>query len=192
MQLPRRICSTKTSIRSAKLKRYVIREHPYYGVYPGKLADGTPVIAFSGYPAVTLVYFDAEGEMTDTQQYPPFKTKSVDRSEDGMIERERDYLKTLGIATFEPVTVQKFWVGDMIGIEQYPSSFAPVLPDHEVDYLKERDIFKDFYGDNWKKAFDDEIRDLKQQLKEWDENGAWVLWHGNDYWVDVDGHITDS
>ncbi|GEM_PF-4515583 len=173
-------------------RQYIIKEHPYYGIYPGRSADRKPLVAFSGYPAVTMVYFDADGEMIDETTHPPFKTKSTRRGEDGVIESERKYLKSLGIATFESVHVQKFWASDMIGIEDYPSSFALILPDHDDEYIKERDLFKEFYGENWQQAFSDEIQDLKRQLREWDEVGAWVLFYGNDYWVDAQGNITDS
>ena len=173
-------------------KYYIIKEHPYYGIYPGFSADNKPIVAFSGYPSVILVFFDDSGAMIDTSHHPPFLTKQLRRSDEGVVDLERAYLKSLGMVTFEPVTVRKFWAGDGIGIDDYPSTFKLVLPDHEEDFLKQREIFKDFYGDNWKQAFDDEIRDLKEQKQAWDNSGAWVLYHGNDYWVDADGNITDS
>ena len=168
------------------MRFYPIKEHPYYGIYPGKLANDEVAIAFSGYPGVTIVHFYAAGEMKNVTQHPPFISKTLHRSDDtSVVERERDYLRSLGFKTFERVVVQAFSAESTIYIEEFPSHLYPVLPDQEKAYEGLKTLFQDLY-DDWETALADEIVELKVELNEW------VLWHGNDYWVDSEGNITDS
>jgi len=69
--------------------------------------------------------------------------------------------------------VKKFFLKDLyLGIQDYPDHFGEVLSDPAAS-----------------EAEKDDIRDSMQL---WVQTGQFVLWWGNDYWLDDKGEVVSS
>jgi hypothetical protein len=76
---------------------------------------------------------------------------------------------------FRPATirVKQFFLDELgIGIEDYPSHFGEILDD---------------LG-----ASDEEKADVRESMELWDADGQFVLYWGNDYWLDDSGEVVSS
>ncbi|NUQ05786.1 MAG: hypothetical protein HUU31_17985 [Anaerolineae bacterium] len=174
-------------------KLFPIQEHPYRSIYPGRSKEGHPLIGFTRYDYIVIARFATNGELQGAEvvDWTRPKVQREDESPDAFIkareqefELTRAHLRTLGFASLETVSVQKFWLPgtDFIGITQYPVHLAPFLEPHESEYEDIDPI-----------SLDDFERDeLREQLREWRERGDFVLYYGNDYWCDPDGEINSS
>ena len=186
-------------------KLFPVQENPNYGIFPGTMDDGHPVISFVGVREIVMAHFTADGNFSKaTVSESPPKVQP----EDGSIESRRQacekglelllaHLRTLGIVSFETVLVQKFWVqGQAIGVTQYDATFAVVLePDEreyeDVDPSPLPPYQRDFLESDV--TFDEEeLEELRADLQAWRERGDFVLYHGNDYWCRPDGKIYSS
>ena len=76
---------------------------------------------------------------------------------------------------FRPSTIrvkQFFSVKHGAGIEEYPTHFTEILEDPASD--------------------DVEKADIRASMESWDEDGNFVLYWGNDYWLNESGEVVSS
>ncbi len=74
-----------------------------------------------------------------------------------------------------PVTikVKKFWLAKhLLGIEEYPSHFQEALSAPTIDVAEKTEIIN--------------------SIELWKEQNQFVLWWGNDYWLDQTGSVISS
>jgi hypothetical protein len=187
-------------------KLFPVQENPYYGIYPGKTTDGLLMIAFVGFDYIIAARFAPDGKLMGAN-YTPWtrpkiqpEGKSIDaraEAQDQEFELTQAQLRKLGFASFETVSVQKFWLeGTAIGITQYPSYLADVLEPHEREYdnIDPAPLppYEQINLEVEVEREEEELADLRENLRKWRERGDFVLYHGNDYWCGPEGKVHSS
>jgi hypothetical protein len=131
----------------------------------GVLADGRQVLMAAFYPATFAIFFDAAGKQVDYQE----RKNALHAPDEAAL---RAWQLALG---FEPRTihVKKFSVAGLGTAD---------LPSHLQDFVDDPDA-----------EADPEERDaMARSLIEWVDSGSFVLYWGNDLWLDASGHVTSS
>lgn len=133
----------------------------------GITRDGRQALMAAFYPATFAVFFDADGELLEYVERPnEHSTPDTDAL--------RAWQRELG---FEPqaIRVQQFELEDVgLGIEE--------LPGHYIDFLE----------DPYAETDPEERAALLESIRIWLEEGSFVLYWGNDLWLDGSGHVTSS
>jgi hypothetical protein len=131
----------------------------------GVIADGRQVLMAAFYPATFTIYFDAAGKQVDYQE----RKNAVHAPDEPAL---RAWQAEIG---FEPRTirVQKFSIAGLSTDD---------LPSHLQDFVEDPDAEED-----------PEERDaMARSLITWVDSGSFVLYWGNDLWLDASGHVTSS
>jgi hypothetical protein len=163
-------------MESQSERRYPIKSHASYCFYTGVTSGGRQVLMGLFCPDLLAFFFDAEGNLLGVDDRPVPFFRGVPPPYNIYDERIAPLLdawqREIG---FRPttITVKKFFSPEHhIGIEDYPSHFEEILSDPGAD-------------EEEKRATRDSIRLL-------DEGGQFVLFWGNDYWLDSSGEVVSS
>lgn len=176
-----------TLTRSAEW-RYAIKAEDSHGMYAGLIRDGRQVLMGLYCPHLMAIFFDADGRLLEAQRkrlsYLEPQENVYDRYDPRIAEELLAWQMEL---EFEPavIRVRKFfvpdnpkfakessWVQNGIGIEDYSYHFAYILSDPDTPAEEKEGVL--------------------ESLKSWDEEGQFVLWWGNDYWLDKEGEFVSS
>ena len=130
----------------------------------GVLPDGRQALMASFYTGTFGLFFDAQG------QYLAYELHSPKRGQDLLAAWQAQ----LGFKP-RPIRVRAFWAQEQsVGIEELPG------------YLQ------DFLEDPESEPDPAERQELARIAREWLEEGSFVLYWGNDLFLDEDGHVTSS
>ena len=159
---------------------YTLRHDQGY-FQAGVTADGRQVLMDD----LLAVFFDADGNLLGYEFRPqPFEPERDPRSGNPLPTAEdRAAVKTLMEAWQreigfypQPIRVRRFSVPENgIGIDD--------RPDHFEEFLKAPEL---------EEPDEDERREMFESIREWDECGNFVLYWGNDLWLDGDGVVESS
>jgi hypothetical protein len=145
--------------------------------YAGRINNGNQVLIGVQLPEIVIVEFDTQGN---------FLTFSVqDLPEGGQDSTSRAYnlemseiplqviQETLGF-TPSIIAIKRFFLEDRwIGIEDLPDHYQDVI-DYPENYDEER------------------LQELREDIRSWRENGDFVFFWCEDYYIDRDGDIASS
>lgn len=134
----------------------------------GVLPDGRQVLMAAFYPATFAILFAADGTFLEYVE----RANAVHAPNEPAL---RAWQTELG---FRPRTirVEEFYVDDMeIGIGDLPSHYQELLDDPEASDLDP-----------------EERAHQLREIEEWRRDGSFVLYWGNDLWLDASGHVTSS
>ena len=148
----------------------------------GVTADGRQVLMGLDCPEVVAVFFDASGglighESRRLEFLPRGGGKGgadgvYDINDERIPSRVAAWQADLG---FRPslIRVKPFFLDELgIGITDYPDHFGEILVDPA--------------------ASDAEKDDVRDSIRLWDADGQFVLYWGNDYWLDDSGAVVSS
>jgi hypothetical protein len=157
----------------------------------GLTGDGRQVLMGIYSPELIAIFFDPFGKLLDAQKRPlKFIDEDIQRGyapdlrDDRIGEVLSLWQDELG---YQPqrILVRKFfileessgnvgpWTREGIGIEDYPSFWLEVLTNPS--------------------AFDEDEKNMvRTEMPRWDREGQFVLWWGNDYWIDGTGELVAS
>jgi hypothetical protein len=169
-----------TLIQAAKSKQEQVTERLYplachEGYFDaGVTADGRQALMAAFYPRTFAFFFDAEGRLLEYASQPTPQERSEKQPSYGpsRLSLER-WQSELG---FQPknILVRRFSNADQgVGIEDLPSHFVDFLEDPEKETEEER-------------------QHTSESIQRWIEEGEFVLYWGNDLWLNKDGHVTSS
>ncbi len=133
----------------------------------GVLPDGRQVLMAAFYDATFAIVFGADGTFLEYLERPN-ATHAPNKP------ALRAWQQELG---FSPhlINVEQFFVEDRgVGIDD--------LPDH----------YQEFLDDPEREPDADERAELERGIREWTKQGCFVLYWGNDLWLDSSGHVTSS
>jgi hypothetical protein len=176
-----------TFTRSAEW-RYAIKAEDTHCMYSGLTRDGRQVLMGLYYPCVVAVFFDSDGRLMDVHRRQPSYLKPQEDLHDmynsRITEEALAWQVELGFES-AVIRVRKFfvpdnpkfakdpfWTRDGIGIEDYSDHFADILSEPNASAEDKEDVL--------------------ESLKRWDEEGLFVLWWGNNYWLNKDGEFVAS
>ncbi|HET6246337.1 MAG TPA: hypothetical protein VFE47_01465 [Tepidisphaeraceae bacterium] len=151
----------------------------------GTTGDGRQVLMSHFVNGVTAIFFDERGTLLEVQvrplsvECPTDPVTGIARlSEEfeAAAEQQLSEWKTeLGFIP-QPITVRKFQISELgLGIEERPSHYEDFLESPETE---EPDA--------------DEREPIWASIREWEEAGDFVLYWGNDLYVNRDGKVTSS
>jgi hypothetical protein len=127
-------------------------------------------------PNLVAFYFDRDGELLRSEQWPVPFFRDVTPPYDIYDERIQPMIETWKAEVrFRPATirVRKLFSDEhYIGIEDYPSHFHEILSDPAAD--------------------EEEKADVRGSMGLWEKDGQFVLLWGNDYWLDGSGRVVSS
>lgn len=155
---------------------FPINSHPEYGFHAGTTADGRQVLMGLLCPNLVAHLFDGDGRFLGIQTRPlDFLTPSAagiyniyDKRIPGCIEVWRGELGlTPGV-----IRVRSFSAESGVAIDEHPDHLDELLDDPD--------------------ASDDEKEEARESLRRWEEDREFVLYWGNDYWLDDKGEVTSS
>lgn len=168
--------------------RYVIQTHEAYGFFTGKSRGKQQVLMGLACPNLIAFFFNLDGDLIHVtkrfQEYLVPSSVFVDgKPLEGIVQTFDIYDPRIPVRLSEwqaeigfqeqPITVKRFSNAETgIGIGDYPDHFAEVLSDPN--------------------ASDDEKDNVLQSLPEWEADGQFVFWWGNDYWLNANGDVTSS
>ena len=169
------------SIRSGKvgalLERLYTLRHDQGYFDTGTTDDGRQVFAYWDSQEPMAVFFDGDGNLLGCE----VRQLSIDAP--------------YGTPECEALISQavQLWQ-DEIGFQPKPirvRRFA--LPEHELGIEDRPDHYETFLKAPELEEPDEEEREgMFEQIREWDEENSFVLYWGNDYWVNADGEVTSS
>jgi hypothetical protein len=167
---------------------YPIRTEESYLLHTGFTSDNRQVLMGLYCPDIVAIFFEQNGSLLEAQK----RRLSFLKPDEGVYDiydpRITDELLSwqteLG---FQPGTirVKRFfvwdnpefssdlpWMRNGIGIQDYPDHFAEILGDPN--------------------ALEEEKEALQKSLEPWEADGQFVLWWGNDYWLNREGEFVSS
>lgn len=168
------MASDASAVQKGRL--YTIQHQENY-LDCGICADGRQALRGLSDAGLTSIFFDSAGELLGCEVRPfPDEARGRSPAADAALERAWEtWADEIG---YQPATihVRKFVVAEQgIGIED--------RPDHMVAFLKAPEL-EEPDAENREFMFDD--------IREWDESGKYVLYYGNDLWMDADGSVNSS
>jgi hypothetical protein len=153
-------------VAEAPPRLYTLRANEGY-FDAGVTADGRQVLMAAFYPATFAIFFAADGTHVDYQE----RANAVHAPDEAAL---RAWQAELGF-TPRTIRVHKFEVSEIgVGIDD--------LPWHMQEFVEDPDAQEDPV----------ERDALARSLVKWVDSGSFVLYWGNDLWVDASGHVTSS
>ncbi|MBL8627716.1 MAG: hypothetical protein JNK64_40905 [Myxococcales bacterium] len=132
----------------------------------GVTRDGRQALMAAFYPATFAIFFAPDGAFIECVERAN-ATPAPDAAALAAWQRELGF-------TPQPIRVQKFYVAQLgVGIED--------LASHDVDFLEDPDSEPE-----------DEHAARFASIRAWVDRGCFVLYWGNDLWLDGTGHVTSS
>jgi hypothetical protein len=175
-------------VERASGHQYLIQSHESYFFWAGRTKDRTQVLMGLACPYLVGFFFDLGGNLIGVQKRhleflqpsgvfvdgEPIQgqVKIYDIYDEEIPIRLDEWQQEIGFQE-QIISVKRFAdpaIG--IGIRDYPEHFAEVLSDPE--------------------ASEEEKEGVLESLPEWEADGQFVLWWGNDYWLNGDGEVTSS
>lgn len=165
-------------------RRYTLQ--PGQGYFDcGVAADGRQVVMSFFWDGLTALIFSPEGEFLRTEVRPlpqqpeahpktgrPLRSPGFEAAVDTALQ---EWTAELGLET-QPVRVARFELPELgLGIEDRPGHFEEFL---EAPELYEPDA--------------EERAHIESEIRDWDRAGNFVLYWGNDLWLDGQGNVTSS
>lgn len=152
---------------------YPIKHEPGY-FHAGATGDGRQVLMGLYCPNLVAIYFDRSGELQGTERRPleflwP-RGESNDIYDERIGPRLRAWQDEMGFRP-ETIRVKRFFITEL-GIEIYPEHFGEILADPE--------------------ASDEDKDDIRDSMRAWDADEQFVLFWGNDFWLDGTGEVVSS
>jgi hypothetical protein len=156
-------------------RRYPIK--PDEGYFEAGITNNHEQVLFGLLcPDLVAFFFDSEGNLLRIEKrtldffhdvQPPYNIY------DGRIPKHVDtWKRDMGLQP-AVISIKRFFSEDLyIGIEDYPNHFEDNLADPE--------------------ASEEEKDDVRNSMQLWDKDGQFVLWWGNDYWLDGSGRVVSS
>jgi hypothetical protein len=179
-------------LRRAPGHLYRIKPNERHMICAGLSSDKRQVLMGLYCPNLVAIFFDKEGNLIDVQQRVlRFMVEDAERGVGTSIYDERiepEFLSWQEELGFQPATisVHKFVVleesgtkdesscqRDGIGIQDYPAFFHDVLANPDA-YTEE------------------EKQHVQREQPQWEKDGQFVLWWGNDYWFSSTGECVAS
>lgn len=167
---------------------YRISTHEPYCFHAGTSRDGRQVLIGLLCPDLVALFFDSDGALLDLEKRPldflrpsgvivdgeavEGQVGTFDIHDERIPHHLRSWQNEIG---FTPCTiaVRRFFVPELgVGIQDAPDHFAEILADPN--------------------SSKDEKRDIRESMRCWNANGQFVLWWGNDYWLNATGEVTSS
>ena len=164
---------------------YSIQPEQRHLLDAGVTADGTQVLIGLYCPDLVAIFFAGDGSLQEVRKRPlPFDAVSI--FDERISTQLGEWKKEL---TFRPrvISVKRFfvlektiptpenaWHRDGIGIVE-------ISPPHFHAMLANPDIYTT-----------EDLEFVQKQIPEWWASGQFVLWWGNDYWLDNTGEIVSS
>ena len=133
----------------------------------GVLPDGRQALMAAFYPATFAILFAADGTFLEYLERP----NAVHAPNEPAL---RAWQAELGF-TPKTIRVEDFYCDEMgVGIADLPSHYEELLDDPESEPDPE------------------ERAERLREIEEWQRVGSFVLYWGNDLWLDSSGHVTSS
>jgi hypothetical protein len=164
-------------IDSLPRKLYTLRHDQEY-FETGTSANGRQILTDGGCVSELMaIYFDDAGNLLECEV------------------RHLPIEKPYGTAECEVATEQavETWKHD-IGFHPAPIRvYRFALPAHGVAIEDRPDFYEAFLkAPELEEPDEEERKAMFEQIREWDEQGNFVLYWGNDLWLDADGEVTSS
>ena len=151
----------------------------------GATGDGRQVIMSFSWGGLIAVFFDRDGSLLDWEVRPlprepdchPVSGRMLHSPEfDAAVEAAtRSWKRELNLHE-QPIRVRRFSIDELgVGIED--------LSDDDEDFLKAPEM---------EEPEEEERLERWKSLREWWSSGSFVLYWGNDLWLDGDGNVTSS
>jgi hypothetical protein len=160
---------------------FPIQSCPAHSFYAGHLSAGRQaLIAKCVYGYIILAVFDAGGTLLRSMRKDLPSTLLFPGHMRGYYEVEE--------SEFHEYLRREFgYTPGLIRVREFH------LPEEMLAVYRLPEFYQDFLKDPNGRDFDDELRQyLPDQIKRWREEGRFVLQWGNDFWLDVNGEVTDS
>jgi hypothetical protein len=142
----------------------------------GITPDGEQVLMGLFCPDLIAFFFDSEGNVLRVENRPLdclHEARPPYDIYDDRIPKRIDAWKCELEFQQATIWIKKFFSEDLyIGIQDYPDHFEEILTDPE--------------------ACEEEKDDVRDSIQLWDKDGQFVLWWGNDYWLDDSGNVVSS
>lgn len=123
-------------------------------------------------PEVVAVLFDKSGDYLGSVAEPI--VPRPDENDEAAADRTLAEVQSAISLTPASIVIKKFWLDDrQVGISD--------LPEHYQDFLNNPEEF-----DEQRKA------ELSEDVRRWFSEGDFVLWWGEDYYLDKDGDVSSS
>lgn len=152
----------------------ILPDQEYFHV--GTLGDGRQVLMGLLCPDLVAITFDRAGNLLGFDTHPLeflHPQSGIYNIYDERIgPREEAWHREL---EFRPATIEvkRFSIDELgVGIDDYPEHFAEVLDEPDQD-------------EDWKAQ-------IRKDKERWEADGQFVLYWGNDYWLDHTGEVVSS
>jgi|GEM_PF-1648077 len=159
-----------------KDRLYPIQHHEDY-LEVGICADGRQLLKGFFHDGLTAIFFDSAGYLLGCEVRPfPEEARKNTAESDAAIGRAWEvWMEEIGYQP-ETIHVRKFVVPELgIGIEDRPGYMEDFLKAPELDEPDE-----------------EERKWMFDLIHEWDEDGSFVLYYGNDLFMDGEGDISST
>ena len=153
---------------------YKLRSHPSYGFYVGRSNNGQAIWGL-GEDWIDIIWFDLAGnfERFEKIAFIDF-IKAEGFQSDILFEKANNFIYQRFNLIDETVSLKRFWLEEIeTGIED--------LTETMKEFLSEPDAFDD-----------EETIEYKEILEEWKNEGQYVFWWGQDFYVNKDGFVETS
>jgi hypothetical protein len=179
---------------AVRLLRDGNRLYPIWGegehcIFTGLTRDNQQVVMGLSWPDFVAIFFSMDGDLEKVEKRRPTFLEPDDRGwnvfDPRLMEEILAWQKDLGLRP-ALVRVKKFFVLDEvgskedspwdrsgIGIEDYPPHFQDFVADPDAEDEEGR-------------------RFMRRCMEDWERDEQFVLWWGNDYWLDKTGKIVSS
>jgi hypothetical protein len=133
----------------------------------GVLPDGRQALMAAFYDATFAILFAPDGTFVEYLERP----NAVRAPNESAL---RAWQTELGF-TPQTIRVEEFYVDDReVGIAELPSHYQELVDDPESQ------------------PDPDERAQLMREIEQWQHDGNFVLYWGNDLWLDASGHVASS
>ena len=169
-------CGKRETVTTNERRLYRIKPDEGYFFYADVTPDNKQVLMGVYCPNLIAFFFDSDGNLLSFHQ----RSLGVEHPHDGPYnvysERISQQLSAWQLELgFQPTTikVKKFFQLELkIGIQDQPDHFGEMLFDPQVS--------------------EDEKKEVRDSIRRWEECEQFVLWWGNDYWLDKTGEVVSS
>lgn len=153
---------------------YPVRTTAAYGHHTGRLPDGRQALVTCGYPKRVCVYlFTPEGDYIGVERRTPRLEADVDDTDTHVGELYAHLSEAFG------------FVPDLIRVKRFSEPSEVVSIEPLPDYLAE-------FVAHPEGVDADERAGLLENLRQWVEDGSFLLNTWNEYWLDDEGEVTSS
>ncbi len=167
---------------------YAIQTHEDSFFHAGLAGDGRSVLMGLLCPYLVSIFFDAEGNLLEVQKRSleflqargvfvdgePIEgqVRTYNIYDERIPERLAEWQQSMGVFP-SPIRVKRFFLPEIgVGIEDFPDHFTEILADpHETE---------------------EEKSSIRESMREWEEGDQFVLFWGNDYWLNGSGEVISS